>query len=129
MQAQLTAGFMPCQSRIADKPQMRLEARRGQGLGQPGNAAGNATSLRIGIGTFKGKDVKLHLSVLQRPVSSRHNSLHGSLGLRCAVAYPGQLPYRIVASYTDTRGMVSAWANRSMTVAPAGDRQPAGRWP
>jgi hypothetical protein len=73
MQSKLLLGLMAWQIGIAYKPQMGLEAGRGQSLRQPGNVAGNATSPGIGIRTLKGKDVELHWYVMLWPEFDSHS--------------------------------------------------------
>jgi hypothetical protein len=50
---------------VPDKPQMGLVPRLGEGLGQPGDARGDAPGAGIVIGAFEGEQVKLHGATLR----------------------------------------------------------------
>src|SRR5262249_60613157 len=61
VQPEVSPSLVTRERRIADKPQMGLEASLGEGLTQPTDAARNATGPGILVRAFKAEDVKLHI--------------------------------------------------------------------
>src|SRR5262245_38532831 len=59
VQPEVSPAFMPSEGRVADKPQMGLEAGGGEGLTQPTDAARNATRPGILVRAFETQNVKL----------------------------------------------------------------------